>query len=101
MPEAPARNQCRLGVRQEKATIMVEDDVRKAWGMVRQAAERLAEEAAKLETEATGDDVRDVPLLAVQPAVVDRQPGPPGDVQRRPLVALRERRPPRPVDQRD
>ena len=50
---------------------MVEDDVRKAWGMVRQAAERLAEEAAKLETEATGDDVRDVSLLAAQRSARD------------------------------
>jgi uncharacterized protein (DUF2345 family) len=38
---------------------MAEDDVRKAWGMVRQAAERLAKEAARLATEATGDDVLD------------------------------------------
>jgi hypothetical protein len=50
---------------------MVEEDVRKAWGMVRQAAERLAEEAAKLETEATGDDVRDVSLLAAQRSARD------------------------------
>ncbi len=45
---------------------MTEGDLRRAWGMVRRAAERLAEEAAKLETAATGDDLRDAPLLAAQ-----------------------------------
>jgi hypothetical protein len=50
---------------------MAEEDVRKVWGMVRQAAERLAEEAAKLETEATGDDVRDVSLLVAQRSARD------------------------------
>ena len=45
---------------------MAGEDVRRAWGMVRQAAERLVEEAAELETAATGDDLRDAPLLAAQ-----------------------------------
>ncbi len=50
---------------------MAQDNVRQAWAMVRQAAERLAEEAAKLETEATGDDARDVSLLAAQRSARD------------------------------
>ena len=50
---------------------MAKDNVRQAWTMVRQAAERLAEEAAKLETEATGDDARDVSLLAAQRSARD------------------------------
>ena len=50
---------------------MAEEDARKAWGMVRQAAERLAVEAAKLETEATGDDMQDVSLLIAQRAARD------------------------------
>lgn len=45
---------------------MTGEDVRRTWSMVRQAAERLVEEAAKLETAATGDDLRDAPLLAAQ-----------------------------------
>lgn len=50
---------------------MAEEDIRKAWGMVRLAAERLAKEAAKLTVEATGDDVLDAPLLAAQRAARD------------------------------
>ena len=50
---------------------MTEEDVRKAWSMVRQAAERLVEEAAKLETGATGDNFRDVSLLAAQRSARD------------------------------
>jgi len=50
---------------------MAEEDVRKVWGMVRHAAERLAEEAAKLETEATGDEVQDGSLLAAQRSARD------------------------------
>lgn len=56
---------------QEEGTIMATDDVRQAWAMVRRAAEQLAEVAAKLEGEATGDDVRDVSLLAAQRSARD------------------------------
>jgi hypothetical protein len=54
------------GSRREGEMTMTGEDVRRAWSMVRQAAERLVEEAAKLETAATGDDLRDAPLLAAQ-----------------------------------
>jgi len=50
---------------------MGEENIRQAWGLVRQAAERLAEAAAKLETAATGDDVQDMPLLAEQRSARD------------------------------
>ena len=50
---------------------MTEEDARRAWGMVRRAAERLAEEAARLEAEATGDDMRDASLLVAQRAARD------------------------------
>jgi hypothetical protein len=50
---------------------MTEEDVRKAWSMVRRAAERLAEEAARLETAATGDGLRDASLLAAQRSARD------------------------------
>ena len=50
---------------------MTGEDVRRAWSMVRQAAERLVEEAAKLETGATGDNLRDVSLLAAQRSARD------------------------------
>ena len=51
---------------------MTEEDVRKAWSRVRQAAERLAEEAAKLATAATtGDDLRDASQLAAQRSARD------------------------------
>ena len=50
---------------------MTEEDVREAWGMVRRAAEWLAREAAGLEAAATGDGLRDAPLLAAQPSARD------------------------------
>ena len=50
---------------------MPEENVREAWRTVRQAAERLVEEAAKLETGATGDNLRDVSLLAAQRSARD------------------------------
>ncbi len=50
---------------------MPEENVREAWSAVRQAAERLVEEAAKLETGATGDNLRDVSLLAAQRSARD------------------------------
>ena len=50
---------------------MTEKDVREAWGMVRRAAEWLAQEAAKLEAAATGDDLRDASLLAAQHSARD------------------------------
>jgi hypothetical protein len=45
---------------------MTGEDVRKAWGTVRRAAEWLPREAAGLEAAATGDGLRDAPLLAAQ-----------------------------------
>ena len=50
---------------------MHEENVREAWSTVRQAAERLVEAAAKLETGATGDNLRDVSLLAAQRSARD------------------------------
>ena len=50
---------------------MPEGNVREVWSTVRQAAERLVEAAAKLETGATGDNLRDVSLLAAQRSARD------------------------------
>ncbi len=50
---------------------MTEEDVRKAWGMARRAAEWLAREAAGLEAAATGDGLRDASLLAAQRSARD------------------------------
>jgi hypothetical protein len=70
---------------------MTEGDVRRAWGMVRRAAERLAEEAAKLEAAATGDDLRDAPLLAGQRSARDLLHVHQGTVDRHYDGALRAR----------
>jgi hypothetical protein len=50
---------------------MTEEDIREAWSLVRRAAERLAEEVAKLEAGATGDGLQDASLLAEQRSARD------------------------------
>ena len=70
-PGALAPRPGSLGSRRQGEMTMTEEDVRKAWSMVRRAAERLAEEAARLETAATGDGLRDASLLAAQRSARD------------------------------
>src|SRR5215213_5102696 len=60
-----------LESRRQGEMTMTEEDVRKAWSMARRAAEWLAQEAAKLEAAATGDDLRDASLLAAQRSARD------------------------------
>ena len=50
---------------------MTEEEVRKAWSMVRRAAERLAQATVKLEAGATGDGVQDASLLSEQRSARD------------------------------
>ena len=50
---------------------MTEEEVRKAWSMVRRAAERLAEATVKLEAGATGDGVQDASPLSEQRSARD------------------------------
>ena len=70
---------------------MTVEEVRKAWGMVRRAAEWLAQEAARLEAAATGDGLRDASLLAAQRSARDLLDVHLGTVDRHHDRALRDR----------